>query len=153
MNIGLLEILLGLAIVAAAALCCYQYLKFKSLKAIQLRQFQKLEVLQAQSQAELKSSVRTLCLCLAQKQVDLSEGCWRVKLHLDHLYPDAKDREEFLVFYRMFDEISHFDTHEKRNDLSNQERFNQDKQRFEIEGRYQEEIEAAAKKLLAVLDQ
>lgn len=153
MNIGVLEILLGLAIIVAAALCCYQFLQFKSLKDKQDRQLEKQKILLAKGQAELKSSVRTLCLCLVQKQVDLSEGCWRVKLHLDHLYPQKEDREDFLVFYQMFDEISHFATHEKRNDLSNQERFNQDKQRFEIEGRYQDQIEAAAKKLLTVLDQ
>lgn len=153
MNIGLWEILLAIAIVIAAALCCYQFLKYRQVLAILFRKKQKEEVVQAQKQAELKSSVRTLCLCLVQNQVELSEGCWRVKLHLDHLFPIASDREDFHAFYRMFDEISSFDTHEKRNDLSKQERFNQDKKRFEIEERYRDEIIEASQKLLSVLDQ
>lgn len=153
MSVGLLEVSLGLAIVVAAALCCYQFLTYQALKKAQVDRGLKQQRDQANKHAELVSSVRTLCLCIVQEQVDLSEGCWRVKLHLDHLYPDSSHREDFHVFYRMFDEISGFDTHEKRKELGKQERFNQDKKRFAIEDRYREEIVSAAKKLLSVLDQ
>lgn len=146
----LLEGLLLLAILVAATLCFWQYVKLRRLRRARTLESSKVS---AMKQNELKTGVHTLCLCLVQGQVDLSEGCLRVKLHLDHLLTTPELRQEFQVFYDMYNEISVFDTHQKRNELSKQERFSQDKKRFEIEDRYREEVIKGAEKLLKFLDQ
>lgn len=150
MELTVLESFLLVAITIAAALCCWQYIKLRRLRKERTIESSKVS---SDKHNELKTSVHTLSLCLVQGQVDLSEGCWRVKLHLDHLLTTPEMRQEFQVFYDMYDEISVFDTHQKRNQLSKQERFDQDKKRFEIEDRYREEIVNAAGKLLKFLDQ
>lgn len=148
MSPTVLTIFLIVSILIAAYLCWRQWNILKSLNNRARQQSEEYEQEQRARYEELKESARTLALCVVQDQVDLSEGCWRIKLHLDHLWPNEAEESEYKVFYEMFDEIKDFDTHEARAKLKAQARFDQDKKRLAIEDRYKDAILVASQKLL-----
>lgn len=146
-----LSVFLLTCILLTAYLCWRQWSVLRSLQQ-RAKQQSEQEVLDQQAHyAELKESARTLALCVVQDQLDLSEGCWRLKLHLDHLWPNEAETGEYKVFYEMYEEIKGFDTHQARAKLSAQARFDQDKKRLAIEDRYKEQVLKASQKLLEQL--
>lgn len=93
-----------------------------------------------QTRQQLLESLNTLFLCVLQEQVELSEAGLRIKVHLDHLFPLPEQRERWSVVYAFYDELKEFSTHEKRKELTTQERFNQDLKRLAVEERYREDF-------------
>jgi|GEM_PF-5632885 len=152
MSTPLLATFLAISILILGYLCWRQWSVLKSLNAKAKQQSDEYDIAEKARRLELKESVKTLALCIVQDQVDLSEGCWRIKLHLDHLWPNEAESGEYKVFYDMFDEIKEFDTHKARAGLTTQARFDQDKRRLTIEDRYKEDVTAASKKLIEHLE-
>lgn len=148
MSTPVVSVFLLFSIFIVAYLCWRQWSVLKSLNARAKQQSEEYEKAENARYAELKESARTLALCVVQDQLDLSEGCWRLKLHLDHLWPNEADAGDYKVFYEMFEEIKGFDTHEARANLTAQARFDQDKKRLAIEDRYREQLLVASQKLL-----
>lgn len=95
----------------------------------------------------LNDSLRTLALTITQDQVELSEGCIRVAYILNY-HDDFKKRDEYAIFFEMYEKIKDFSILKNRKELSKQEVFEQDKQRFKIEDVYRERIKIAAQYLL-----
>ena len=110
-----------------AALCLFLFLR--------LRNF---NLKQEQSKLERKKhwyeSARIVALAVTQKQCDLSEGCLRLRYILSQL------EDEYEVLELMGEELSPFATHQARNDLDVQTKFQQDKLRFEIEKKYENQL-------------
>lgn len=152
MSTTALTIFLVVSILIVAYLCWRQWSVLQSLNQRARQQSEEYDKAEKARYAELKESARTLALCVIQDQVDLSEGCWRIKLHLDHLWPNEAENGEYKVFYEMFEEIKDFDTHQARAKLRAQARFDQDKKRLAIEDRYKDDILSASKKLLEHLE-
>lgn len=148
MSTTALAVFLTVSILIVAYLCWRQWNVLQSLHTRARQQSEEYDRAEKARYEELKESAKTLALCVVQDQVDLSEGCWRIKLHLDHLWPNEAENGEYKVFYQMFEEIKDFDTHQARAQLRAQARFDQDKKRLAIEDRYKEEILAASRKLL-----
>ena len=152
MSTPFLATFLAVSIFIVGYLCWRQWSVLKSLNARAKQQSEEYDIAEKARRSDLKESIKTLALCVVQDQVDLSEGCWRIKLHLDHLWPNEAESGEYKVFYEMFDEIKNFDTHKARAELTTQARFNQDKKRLAIEDRYKADVTIASKKLLEHLD-
>lgn len=84
-------------------------------------------------------SIRTIALAALQDQCELSEACLRIKKLLEY-YPSFEKDENFKIIQEMFVEIKDFATLSDRKELSKQERYNQDKKRFQIENKFEKEL-------------
>lgn len=103
---------------------------------------QKAQELDRQIQEKAKfyqESIIIICKATIQEQCELSEACIRVKKILEY-FPNIGEKEQYQSVHQMYDEIKDFATHGERKKLSKQEIYNQDKQRFQIEQKYQEKM-------------
>ncbi|MCP5208279.1 MAG: DUF2489 domain-containing protein [Hahellaceae bacterium] len=105
-----------------------------------------------QSRREIKSGLRVLSLSLIEEQIDLAEGCIRIKVLLDAIAPELHNQPDFAVFNMMYEETSHMPTHGARQEMDKRFRRKLDKQRFELESRHRTQIKSAATKLFNVLE-
>ncbi|MFT6630672.1 MAG: cbb3-type cytochrome oxidase subunit 3 [Bacteriovoracaceae bacterium] len=86
-----------------------------------------------------KDSIITICKATIQGQCEFSEACIRIKKLLEY-YPDIESKKEYKVIQEMYDEIKHFSTHAERLSLPKKEIFNQDKLRFSLEAKYEQDF-------------
>ncbi|MCP4912346.1 MAG: DUF2489 domain-containing protein [Oligoflexia bacterium] len=99
----------------------------------------------------INESLRTITLACIQNQCEISEGCIRIK-HLLQSSPDLMTGgHDWSVFFEFESKLRKFATHEKRNELSSQEAFNEDKERFELEKEYHEKFIKSCKNLYEIL--
>ena len=92
-------------------------------------------------------SIEIISKGVIQDQCEVSEACLRIKNLKDQL-PYLSVDVDLSIFDKMYAEIEQFDTLDARKELSNQNRYNQDKARFKIESEYADRIKEAAKVLL-----
>lgn len=94
------------------------------------------------------NSVKVIAQCMIDEQVELSEGCIRIKVLLDHLAPQLHDEEVFSVFSKMYDATEHMPTHEARKQTDKRIIFKLDQERFKLEDENKDEILLASKAIL-----
>lgn len=104
------------------------------------------------SRREIKSGLRVLSLSLIEEQIDLAEGCIRIKVLLDSIAPELHQNPDFAIFNLMYEETSHMPTHGAREDMDKRFRRKLDKQRFELESQHRTTIKSAATKLFNILE-
>jgi len=102
---------------------------------------------QAQAKHALIDSLRVLTVCILDDQMELSEGCIRIKVLLDNLAPEWHHSPELSIFSEIYEALSHMPTHETRLKTDKRFVFKMDQQRFRIEKERKEEILAAASAL------
>ncbi|MCP5168468.1 MAG: DUF2489 domain-containing protein [Hahellaceae bacterium] len=102
---------------------------------------------QALTRKELIESLQVLALCILEDQVELSEGCIRIKVLLDHLAPELHENPQFAIFNEIYDALAHMPTHEARLATDKRFLFKMDQQRFKLEKMRKEEILAGAQVL------
>lgn len=85
---------------------------------------------------------------LVQGQVEVTEGCWRIKVLLEVLDPSLLARSEFRVFAEVHEETRHLHTHDARKELTARQRFAEDRHRLSVEDRLRGEVLEAAKFVL-----
>lgn len=98
----------------------------------------------------LFESLRIISLAVVQGQCEISEGCLRIK-KLMELIEGLEPKKEYEVFSEVYEEIRGFAYLEARDALSNQERFEQDTKRYQIEQKYQDRVQAGATALYEAL--
>ena len=86
-----------------------------------------------------KDSIIIICKATIQGQCEFSEACIRVKKLLEY-YPDIESKKDYIVIQQMYEEIKHFPTHAERLSLSKKEIFKQDKLRFTLEKKYEQDF-------------
>ncbi len=98
----------------------------------------------------LVESVRVLARCMLDDQMELSEGCIRVKVLLDTLAPELIQEPRFQIFAQMYESMAHMPTHAAR--LQTDKRFVRklDLRRYQLEREHREAILQAARDLLQV---
>ncbi len=94
------------------------------------------------------ASIQVLARTMLAGQVELSEGCIRIKVLLDAIAPELHEDHRFAVFNQLYSEIEHMPTHEARKSVDKRFLFKLDKQRWELENKHKVEILAASKKIL-----
>jgi hypothetical protein len=94
------------------------------------------------------NSIKVIAQCMIDKQVELSEGCIRVKVLLDHVAPELHEDEKFSVFTKMYNATEHMPTHEARKKTDKRIIFKLDQERFKLEEDNEDEILRASKAIL-----
>lgn len=99
----------------------------------------------------LKHDIFTIAWAIKDGQCDLSEGCIRICILVDHIYEKAgsptsniEERDNFLEklpgIAALYEKIKDLPTHEKRNQLDKREKRKQDYQRWKDEAEHKEQI-------------
>ncbi|KZY65006.1 hypothetical protein A3735_24670, partial [Oleiphilus sp. HI0061] len=102
----------------------------------------------AEKKDKALNSIKVIAQCMLDEQVELSEGCIRIKVLLDHLAPNLHEDERFSVFIKMYDALEHMPTHEARKQTDKRVIFKLDQERFKLEEDNQHAILSASKALL-----
>ncbi len=93
-------------------------------------------------------SIQVLARAMLAGQVELSEGCIRVKVLLDSVAPELHDDERFSIFNHLYSQTQHMPTHQARKEVDKRFLFKLDKQRWQLENDHKVEILTASKALL-----
>lgn len=108
------------------------------------RRRQKAEAFQTKRRQDMIESIRVIAMAIEENQVEYSEGCLRIKGLLDHVAPELMEKPPFKVFMVVYEQIRHMPTHQARQDMETRFVEKMDKERFEVERRYADEIRRAA---------
>jgi hypothetical protein len=145
------NILVWFAIVFGVVLCVVLFRHIaKTLKIIKATELAKAQH-QAASDARRENavmSIKVLAQSMLDGQVELSEGCIRVKILLDHVAPLLHQDAAFSVFSTLYDALQHMPTHEARKQSDKQLVAQLDQERFKLEADYRTRILEASKALL-----
>ncbi|MBU6952644.1 DUF2489 domain-containing protein [Hahella sp. HN01] len=121
----------------------------------QLRTLQEHRRLEAEQQSRTEAnrahaieSITVLARCILSDQVELSEGSIRIKVLLDAVDPSLHEREPYAIFSKIYKETEHMPTHGARKEVDKRFLFKLDKQRWDLEEKYREQIIDASKAIL-----
>ena len=129
------------------------YATYLLLKVYQLKQSQKHAnaVRDAKHDAQLKSiieSINSIAAAMKQKQCPTIEGCIRLKVLLDQLRLADSGKDNFKVFYTIYDKTAHIPTHQAWKDLKREEKQEFSKYMTELEEQYQSDIDEAVESVI-----
>lgn len=94
------------------------------------------------------TSIKVIAQCMLDEQVELSEGCIRLKILLDHVAPNLHEDSRFSIFNTMYESLKHMPTHEARKQTDKMTIFKLDQERFKLEEDNQQAIQSASKEIL-----
>ncbi len=140
--------------VVAILLLRYILSTLKKLKHLELAQTQAvLKHEQALDDARLNASdsIKVLAQCMLDEQIELSEGCIRIKVLLDHVAPEFHEDPYFRIFSKIYASTRHMPTHQARKDTDKKIVMKYDLERLALEDEHKEEILAASRQLLSRL--
>jgi len=92
-------------------------------------------------------SLDIIAKAISQEQCEISEGCIRIRMLIGRSKMLDSKKSDYQVFFKMYEELKDFKTHEKRNELAKQDRMQEDMKRFQIENQYHEQFLMAVTKL------
>ncbi len=124
----------------------FYYMKLKKLQAQRKKEVAHYIKKENERVAFVKDSLKTISLAFVQKQCEASEACIRLRMLIDRV--DFVKNEDFPVIFDMYEEIRHFKTHEVRNAMSSNDKFNEDKKRFAIEDKHMDNLKRECELLL-----
>ncbi len=139
--------LIGIGLLVIFFLTRFILDQWKNLAAIQQHRSQEAQR-QSTQRASAIESIHVLARCLVDKQVDLSEGCIRIRVLLDHVAPELLESPTFQVFHEIYAGLEHMPTHEARKQTDKRFVHKMDMQRFKLERENEDRILEAARKLL-----
>ncbi len=140
--------LIALGLVAIPALTWFNYRQWMRIKQQKIT-LEEIKQHQIATRSQLIESIRILALCILEEQVELSEGCIRIKVLLDHLAPELHQEPELQIFSQIHEALAHMPTHEARASTNKRFIFKLDQQRFRLERENKSAILAGAKALRA----
>jgi len=104
-----------------------------------------------ETQLGLIESLDILCRAMIDEQVEISEGCMRIKVLLDHLDASLHNDSDYQVFNQVFELIEHMPRFAQRKEVSRRELEKLDEERFEVEQKFRTDAIRASRQLLAHL--
>jgi len=131
-------------------LCWYIWATSRELKVHRADQDQLLSDKKKQDKY-LIDSLKVLATTILDDQVELSEGCIRIKVLLDHLDSNLHEHKSFKIFEEMYLATEHMPTHDARKNTDKHFTDKLDQQRFALEQKHREAIKSAAKALMEYL--
>ena len=99
------------------------------------------------TQLKAIESIKHIAQFMAEEQVELSEGCIRIKILLDHVAPELHEHPTFGIFNKMYLATEHMPTHEARKEADNKLIRKLDMERLKLEAENKEAIVTASKQL------
>ena len=146
MNNGIIWGSIAIGVLASVALISLILKKWRYIKAAEAIKYSQDQV-KKQKREEVIESIKIIALCMIEEQVELSEGCIRIKVLLDHVAPELHDQVPFTVFSKMYDATEHMPTHGARKRADKALIRELDVERFELEKNHKDAIIEASKAL------
>lgn len=144
MNSTVALVLLAGAIAVIAGLCFYAASLRKEVKRREAYRREE----DARAQQNSLENLDYVASALVQEQVDITEGAWRCKVLLEIIDPSLAERSEFKAFANHYNRTRHLHTHAARQQLSPQERMQEDKDRLMVEHEMRDAVLEAARAVL-----
>lgn len=98
---------------------------------------------------ELAKDIKFIANSMVQDQCEITEGCLRIKVLMDHLDGDLQFKPEFKAIQQVFTLTSDMPTHKAYKELPRKEQFKLDKKRYKIEDEHRELVLAEAHALVS----
>lgn len=135
-----------LIITGLIAIACLLWFIRKQTKTLSegRRRQQKAREFQAKRREDMISSIRVIAMAVEEDQIEYSEACLRIKGLLDHVAPDLLEEAPFRVFLTVHEKLEHMPTHRARQATDTRFVEKMDRERFEVEKAYADEIRRAA---------
>lgn len=119
----------------------------KAIKEKALKEYKQKEL---ERQEYIHDSLRIISLAVVQDQCEISEGCIRIKKLIDEV-DMYKEHELLNYFHVAYEDFKQFPFLDERKQLTKQERFKQDNQRFMFEEQHGIGVKSACSELLKLL--
>lgn len=100
------------------------------------------------TQLKAAESIKHIAQFMAEEQVELTEGCIRIKVLLDHVAPQLHDHPTFGIFNQMYLATEHMPTHDARKATDKKTIFKLDTERLQLEADNKEAILAASQQII-----
>lgn len=154
MSDTLLWIFIGLGLILAVGLlifCIRSWQRLKHLKEQARNTPSPSASKPKEIQLKAVESIKIIAQCMLDEQMELSEGCIRIKVLLDHVAPEFHDDPYFKVFAQIYDATRHMPTHEARKEADKKLIMRLDLERMTLEEDNKEAILSASRQLLSRL--
>ena len=125
--------------------------KMKSMQAIQQAQQAQAEQQLEDTRLSATQSIKVIAQCMLDEQIELSEGCIRIKVLLDHVAPEFHKDPYFKIFTQVYEATQHMPTHEARKEADKKLIMKLDLERLTLEDEHKEAILSASRQLLSRL--
>lgn len=137
--------LITLFLASYAAFLLFQLNKQKkAVKQLELAQAEKHD---AQMRSIIES-ITSIAKAMKHEQCPTIEGCIRLKVLIDQLRLEDHLKENFTIFYTVYDKTAHIPTHQSWKDLKTKEKVVHTKLMMEIESEYDSDIKQAVDNVL-----
>jgi hypothetical protein len=103
-----------------------------------------------QKRVETKESIRIICLATIQDQCEVSEAVIRLQKLVEFI-PEHFEHINREILKSAYEDFGQFDYLEERKALSKQQRFDQDKRRFDLEKLYENKIKDFCREILSTI--
>jgi hypothetical protein len=140
-------IFVGLVIIAS--LSWFIFTKIRELKVLKAKRVEK-EAQETEKRNHLINSIKVIATTMLEDQVELSEGCIRIKVLIDHFDASLHEQASFKIFEEMYKSTEHMPTHQARKNTDKNFIHKLDQQRFALEKKHRESIRKGAEELLKV---
>ncbi|EAT13763.1 DUF2489 domain-containing protein [Bermanella marisrubri] len=120
-------------IVILSGIAAYYLVKLKHAKDAQRKAIAEGEAAWRNKQEEIASDIRFIANAMVQEQCEITEGCMRLTVLMDRLDEDLRFQPEFSSIKAHYEATAHMPTHDAYKALKPKQRFELDKQRFELE--------------------
>lgn len=143
--------IIGLLIFSLSIVIGFLYSKLKTNERDELKNKLNEKQQSLEKSKFINESLRTITLACIQNQCEISEGCIRIK-HLLQSSPELMTGgHDWSVFFEFESKLRKFATHEKRNELTTQQAFDEDKERMGLEKEYHDKFISSCKNLYEIL--
>jgi len=135
-----------LIIAGLFAIACLLWFIRKQAKVLSegRRRQQKSQEFQAKRREDMIGSIRVIAMAVEEDQIEYSEACLRIKGLLDHVAPHLLEKAPFRIFQTVHEKLEHMPTHRARQATETRFVEKMDKERFEVEKAYADDIRRAA---------
>ena len=141
----LLIFIAAIILLALSCVAAYYWIKLKRVQNQQKAQIAQNQKAWLDRQQELAADIRFIANSMLQEQCEITEGCMRLKVLMDHLDQDLAQKTEFQTLQFYYQQTQNMPHHEAYKALNRKEQFSQDKKRFALEDKYREQILIEAK--------
>jgi exopolyphosphatase/pppGpp-phosphohydrolase len=125
--------------------------KMKSLNAQEKQLTEQIDKVHEDTRLNATQSIKIIAQCMLDEQMELSEGCIRIKVLLDHVAPEFHEDPYFKIFSQVYDATQHMPTHEARKAADKKLIMKLDLERLNLEDEHKEAILSASRQLLSRL--
>ena len=141
----------GLAIILLVVLISYAWHLQQRLKSLEEKQRSEAVEQENQRQQQVQDAsrgIQILAGALVREEVTLTEGCMRIAYLLTQVHVEARQKQEYSVFFQLAEATAHIPVLEAWQELPKQQQRAFNKERANTEEAFQEFVLEAAQQLL-----